>query len=514
MLRPLLLLLSIITWGTSLHAQDLYDLYRVQELRIYFDSPTWEQDLATIKSDKSRIPARVQLNGKTYDQVGVRFKGNSSYNNAVKVFQRKIPFNLDANEYLPQQQFEGGYTKLKLANGFRDPSFLREVLAYRIARDYMHAPRANFMRVYVNDQYYGLYNSIEAINGRFALQEFGVDGLLYKCDQDFSYERPTRCRQPVKPTLAFAGMDSVCYQGIYEPKSGAPWLPLLQLMQTLERDPTEVGEQLDINAALWMLAFNSVLVNLDSYSGRLAHNYYLLSNGRSQLAPVVWDMNLAFGGFTYDGDKDGPLTFEEMKELSPFLHYRDAQYPLISQLLQDEDNRLVYLAMMRTILEDWFNNGKYRQEAQRVQQFIDAQVQQDEQKFYSYASFKRNLDQSAKAGKSNIIGITELMEGRKQYLNNHPLFNRSLPNITDARHTKSGSDVTITASYSGADEVVLYYRGARGGAFKRIPMQLESGRATTTILATEVTEYYLVAKGDKAASVAPRKVGLEYYKVE
>ncbi|MDO7203576.1 CotH kinase family protein [Paraclostridium bifermentans] len=41
---------------------------------------------------------------------------------------------------------------------------------------------------------------------------------------------------------------------------------------------------------------NTFLVNLDSYSGGMYHNYYLYEkDGVSEILP--WDLNMSFGGF-------------------------------------------------------------------------------------------------------------------------------------------------------------------------------------------------------------------------
>ena len=49
-----------------------------------------------------------------------------------------------------------GINKLKLSNVIQDPSFIREVLSYEIARKYMPASLANFANLYINDTLWGL----------------------------------------------------------------------------------------------------------------------------------------------------------------------------------------------------------------------------------------------------------------------------------------------------------------------------------------------------------------------
>jgi hypothetical protein len=60
-----------------------------------------------------------------------------------------------------------GFTKLKLSNVIHDPTFVREVLAYEIARKYMPASLANYANLYINDTLIGLYTNVEAVDRRF-----------------------------------------------------------------------------------------------------------------------------------------------------------------------------------------------------------------------------------------------------------------------------------------------------------------------------------------------------------
>ena len=50
---------------------------------------------------------------------------------------------------------------------YQDPSFVREVLSYEIARKYMPASKANYANVYVNDTLIGLYTNVESVGGEF-----------------------------------------------------------------------------------------------------------------------------------------------------------------------------------------------------------------------------------------------------------------------------------------------------------------------------------------------------------
>ena len=121
-----------------------YETDSLKEIRIYFYEPNWQSTLDSlyIIGNDERTFAYLVIDGEQYDSVGIRYKGFSS----VSVNTIKNPLNIKI-DYVKGKQDLDGYRKIKLANSIYDPSFLREVLSYEIARKYMPAPKANFANV-------------------------------------------------------------------------------------------------------------------------------------------------------------------------------------------------------------------------------------------------------------------------------------------------------------------------------------------------------------------------------
>lgn len=348
----------------------------------------------------------------------------------------------------------------------------------------MAAPRANYVRVYVNDDYLGLYNNTESVDGNFLDRYFGEhDGIFFKCDPVWSSHLPKGCNPGEKASLLYQGKDTICYEKNYEIKSDHGWSALQSLTKTLNSTPIQIEQQLNVDEVLWMLAFNNVLVNLDSYTGRLCHNYYLYQDTFGIFHPIVWDMNLSFGGFRFAGN-DKSLSNEEMQKLSPFVHYKYEKRPLISQLLNIDLYRKIYVAHLKTILEEQLLTNKYLDRAKQVQQVIDTYVKSDDNKLYSYDAFRQNLQQSADANKTSIVGITELMQGRIDYLKAHPILKKEAPAISEVAHQKEGENIVITASAPEAKQLYLSWRNGKFGPFTRVAMDKDSekdGRFTLQI---------------------------------
>lgn len=265
---------------SAVSAQDFYDLHTIQTIEITFAQSNWDQLLDAEKlGDENYIMAQsVVINGEVFDSVGVKYKGNSTYNPN----QTKNPFHIELDTY--KEQDYQGYKDIKLSNGSKDPSFLREVLSYQILRQYMDAPHSNFANVYVNGDLIGLYSNSESITKKFVNSRFySKNNAFFKCN-------PPEGAGPQSnsfPNLVYLGQDSTAYYDAYELKSDDGWQELIDLCDTLANHTEHIEEMLDINRVLWMHAFNNVLVNLDSYSGRFAQNYYLYRMDDGRFAPVV-----------------------------------------------------------------------------------------------------------------------------------------------------------------------------------------------------------------------------------
>ena len=112
----------------------------------------------------------------TVGNVGIRLRGNTSRTAAKKSF--KVSFNT----FLQGGQWNG-LEKLNLNGNHNDPSMLRArmVWEYMRAQGYI-APRISHVRLYINDEYRGLYINVEHVDEEFLKKRFKhAHGNLWKC---------------------------------------------------------------------------------------------------------------------------------------------------------------------------------------------------------------------------------------------------------------------------------------------------------------------------------------------
>ena len=109
------------------------------------------------------------VDGKTYPNVGVHFRGMSSFMMVKEGSKRSLNVSLD---FVDPKQRLLGYKTLNLLNSHEDPTFLHSVLYLDIARRYMPAPKANFVKVVVNGESWGLYVNAQQFDKIFLSEWF------------------------------------------------------------------------------------------------------------------------------------------------------------------------------------------------------------------------------------------------------------------------------------------------------------------------------------------------------
>lgn len=512
--------------SSGLFAQDtFYQEGKTREIRIYFRESNWDHILDSLFinfGDEGRLIADVSIEGKMLKDVGIRFKGYSSWN----IDRRKNPFNIDLDYIHSNQNFDG-YTKIKLSNVISDPSFIREALSYEIARKYLPSSQANFANVYINDSLYGLYSNVEAVDKKFVLKHYGSNS---NC---FFKGSPEKLEYPFggNSNLAYShGSDTNGYYKYYQLESGWGWSELLKLIYTLNKDTSEIESILNVDRTLWMHAFNYALLNLDSYIG-YSQNYYIYQDDNGRFNPVIWDLNMSFGSFR---ESDGSTHFKgisikDIKVLDPLQHltFSVSPRPLISNIIADSTLRRMYLAHLRTIIKENFKNNLYYTRGKEIQDVIDSYVFADSNKLTDYSDFRANLDTITGSGSDQVPGIKDLMEARMAYLDTFPGFYGE-PEVISIDHfpefPEKNKTAYITAKISGSVNVYLFIRYSGRTVFIK-KMMFDDGKhgdsiagdhlyGTDFIPDGNIIQYYIYAENSRAGVFSPERAAYNYYSIQ
>ena len=515
----LFLFSCIILWHSRLSSQNFYDLNTIQKIELTFQQPNWEYQLDTAKqgADSYILAAQLKVNGQVFDSVGVKYKGNSSYSPANK----KNPLHITLDEF--KNQSYNGIDDIKLGNNYKDPSMIREVLGYDILKNYMHCSQSNFAKVYINGVYYGVYSNTESIGKDFYASHYYSSGnTAIKCNPIINPSTNTKCN------LKYINSDSSSYFNFYEMKSDYGWKQLVALCDTVSNYQSKVDANLDMDRVIWMLAFNNVLVNLDSYSGAFCQNYYLYKDHTNHYNPTIWDLNMCFGGFPYLGSGTGSLaqlSIANMNTLPINIHATDANWPLINIVNSNAQYKRMLVAHMRTITNEFIANSNFQTRAQQVQAIIDTSVVNDTCNFFSYAQFQNGLTQNVSVGSYSVPGISNLLNARLSYLQGTTDFSYSTPTITAISASTNSpainSTVSITANVVNTNTVYLGYRTHEQNKFTRVLMYDDGMHAdgasgdnvygASITVSSGETEYYIYAENANAGMFSPQRAEHEFY---
>lgn len=141
---------------------------------------------------------------------------------------------------------------------------------------------------------------------------------------------------------------------------------------------TDLETYMDVDNLLKYMAVHAFVVNEDSLSGNMAHNYYLYeSGGRLNLIP--WDYNLSFGGM--GGGSDASSVIND-PIADPF-----SGTDFFDTLLANETYRARYYAYLQQLAEKYVDGGGLETFYTRVRGQIDALVESDPTAFYTYDEY-------------------------------------------------------------------------------------------------------------------------------
>ena len=413
----------------------LFDEDSVRSLHLEFYDPGYHSYLvnAWYYNPSERIPAKVTLNGVVYDSVGIRYKGNSTFCLPNDNLNPKVPYNLDFNYFISGQKILD-YKKMKLANAWMDPTFMKQIVASNIYRNYLPSGESNLVELFVQGNYLGLYVNDESINKQFLKKHFDEKvGPLFKCDNIDRFCDTANAPSAMPPNLYYMGEDSTLYYDSYDMKSNHGWKELIDLIRTIDLDFNSIDSVLNVDRTLWAFAVNQVLLNLDCYNTYYVHNYYLYQTKDGLFQMIPWDLDNSFSGAIMGWDYWNPsnvYNYDPYYMGPPLLSSQPWEVrPLLYKLLDDPFYRDLYTAHIRTILNESLDTANIRSHINYLQSLGYNAANDDVHKLFSINDYYNNVENAIWTG-WGFGGILSSIDARKQYLSTHPEINQSPPVIS------------------------------------------------------------------------------------
>ncbi len=354
--------------GDNPTPEALFDTGVLHELRIVMHSHDWTHLRETYMFD-TYYPADVAWDGHVVRNIGVRSRGFGSRD------FRKPGLKLDFNHYVAGQGL-AGLRGVALDNFRQDPAMLKETATAALyARMGVATPRAVHARVYVNNEYLGLFAAIELVDKPFLRSRFGEDeGYLYDFEWDFEYY------------LSWLGGDPRRYASMFKAETHENEPPerlfgtLVEMINAVNRTsrdqwPQALTRYFDVSHLMAYVAVEAFLSDHDGFAGDWGiNNFYLyLSPETRQFRFIPWDKDVNFrepGRELQEGFEANALLGTAMR-YSPL---RDA--------FNDAARRVAALAA---------DGGWLEQEIARQAALIRPSVREDRNKAFSEARFEQEV---------------------------------------------------------------------------------------------------------------------------
>lgn len=500
----------------------------------------WQDMLENALEEEYHV-ANVTINGQTFENVGIRTKGNTSLSQVASSDSDRYSFKIEFDHYQDGQTC-WGLDKLVLNNLISDATYLKEYFVYDMFA-FLDMPASDYgmAEITVNGEPWGIYLALEGVEESFLTRNFGTSaGLLYKPEnmggggpggmkgkdsdevremmgmdadaqdlpeppqmpgQDGEQTMPQgqppemndqqqdtqQAEQP--PQLPDAaqqpsadGQTDETAQGDWEQKmqergahgGGGPggmmggggsdlqytdddldsyetiWEG--EVMDTDDADHERVVEALkkisegdlsglDVDLMCKYMAVQTFVVNLDSLSGNMAHNYYLYEKD-GKLALLPWDYNLAFGGFQ-SGDASSVINFPID---TPVSGVTLEDRPIFAAILNDESACALYHSYLDKLCSEYVQGGMFELTYTKLRGLLDSRVatsEHDPTAFYTADEYTTAVEMLKTVIEKRAESILGQLDG-------------SIPSTTDGQ--QADADALIDAS-----DINISAMGSQGG---------------------------------------------------
>lgn len=379
----------------------LYDPDTLRTIFLTFERDDWEQELAAFWHTDVEVPATVTVDGRTYQDVGISFRGNNSFTMVPESLKRSLSLSFD---WIHDDQALLGYRTVHLLNSNQDPSFVRSVVYLDVARRYLPALGANYVRVVINGENWGIYPNQQAFTREFLRDRFGnTNGTQWKSPNN-----------SVGGGLSYLGDEIALYRRWYEMKgknNDDAWRSLIKVTRVLHDTAaadleSALAPVINIDNVLRFLALDITLINGDGYWND-GSDYNLFIDRRGLLHLTPHDANEAFRASARN------VTLDPLSGLD------DPNKALRSKLLASPALRTQYLRHVGDIAEQWLDWERLGPLIERYQAQIRDEVARDTRKIDTLDAFTSSVhgDGTSPAPPTSIRGF---VEGRRAFLLSHP----------------------------------------------------------------------------------------------
>ena len=401
------------------YASRLFNTSTVHTIDIVMDD--WDSFIDGC-SDEEYADCTVIIDGEAYRNVAIRAKGNTSLTSVESYGNNRYSFKIEFDHYDDGNSYYG-LDKLCLNNIIQDNTYMKDYLTYQLMREFgADAPLCSYSYITVNGDDWGLYLAVEGVEESFLQRNYGSDyGQLYKPDstnmgggrgngRDFDMENFDFGTQggdrPFSPgngmpggmpsdrtmgssdvSLIYTDDEFDSYSNIFDNAkttlSDADKTRLIKSLKNINSSE-DIENIVNIDGVIRYFVVHNFVLNFDSYTGSMIHNYYLYEDD-GRLSMIPWDYNLAFGGFESRSDATNLVNYPID---TPVSGGTIDSRPMLAWIFNSEEYTELYHQYFSEFIEQYFDSGYFTNMIDTVSMMITPYVQSDPTKFCTYEDFK------------------------------------------------------------------------------------------------------------------------------
>lgn len=150
----------------------------------------------------------------------------------------------------------------------------------------------------------------------------------------------------------------------------------------------ELENVIDIDEVLRYFVVHNFVLNFDSYTGTMMHNYYLYEQD-GQLSMIPWDYNLAFGSFEAQSNASSLVNYPID---TPVSGGTIDSRPMLAWIFSSEEYTELYHTYFSEFIVEYYDNGTLTEMIDSVKEMIAPYVESDPTKFCTYEEFEKGVE--------------------------------------------------------------------------------------------------------------------------
>ncbi|MCH5263595.1 MAG: CotH kinase family protein [Lachnospiraceae bacterium] len=417
------------------YASRLFNTSTVHSIDIVMDD--WDSFIENCANEEY-VNCTVIIDGEAYRNVGIRAKGNTSLTAVESYGNNRYSFKIEFDHYDDGGSYYG-LDKLCLNNIIQDNTYMKDYLTYQLMREFgADAPLCSYSYITVNGDDWGLYLAVEGVEEAFLQRNYGSDyGQLYKPDsmdmgggrgngRGFDMEnfdrpfnrgnerngdRPFNDFSGMKPeegmnsdrgmgggrsmgssdvSLIYSDDEFDSYSNIFDnAKTSLTDADKTRLISSLKEmnNGENIESVVNIQEVIRYFVVHNFVLNFDSYTGSMIHNYYLYED-EGLLSMIPWDYNLAFGGFQSQSDATDLVNYPID---TPVSGGTIDSRPMLAWIFGNEEYTELYHQYFAEFITQYFDSGYFADMIDTVSEMISPYVESDPTKFCTYEEFKNGV---------------------------------------------------------------------------------------------------------------------------